>query len=175
MKKRKIFTLRGEYGTFTKNLTRSQYMVVTHDYDNIIKILHICGTKPLAINWLAAIIETPEVKEVIKKFQDLDNGEGFCKITSRGVMSSDIFFKSSYKLKGEDIITKKHLLIHVTEHGKIDGDLHYLTAQELVELANYFGIETLEARKECLEESKTQYYNCEELDSSYHTPSKIEL
>lgn len=175
MKIRKIFTLRGEEGTFTKNVTRSQYMVIVNDHNNIIKVLHICGTKPLAINWLAAIIEIPEVKETIKRFQDYDSDNSYCKITSRGVMSTDIFFKSSYKLKGEDIITKNHLLIHVTEHGKIDGDLHYFTTRELVELANYFGIETLEARKECLEESKTQYYNCEEIDSSYHTPSGIEL
>ena len=108
-----------------------------------VRLLHLGGLMPNARAFVAAIVDCPNIKEVLMKYQqsyDFEIEHLYSFNNYEGITGCyDIIVKNGNKVDGMDLISRKFLM-HVTMYDKIDCKEFNFTIREVFQLADFFDV-----------------------------------
>ena len=143
-----------------------------------IRLLHLGGLMPNARAFVAAIVDCPNIKEVLMKYQqsyDFEIEHLYSFNNYEGITGCyDIIVKNGNKIDGMDLISRKFLM-HVTMYDKIDCKEFNFTIREVFQLADYFDVLQRDERTSVLEENKVKFIEAETIDDSFGKLPTIEF
>ena len=143
-----------------------------------VRLLHLGGLMPNARAFVAAIVDCPNIKEVLMKYQqsyDFEIEHLYSFNNYEGITGCyDIIVKNGNKVDGMDLISRKFLM-HVTMYDKIDCKEFNFTIREVFQLADFFGVLQRDERTSVLEENKVKFIEAETIDDSFGKLPTIEF
>ena len=143
-----------------------------------VRLLHLGGLMPNARAFVAAIVDCPNIKEVLMKYQqsyDFKIEHLYSFNNYEGITGCyDIIVKNGNKVDGMDLISRKFLM-HVTMYDKIDCKEFNFTIREVFQLADYFDVLQRDERTSVLEENKVKFIEAETIDDSFGKLPTIEF
>ena len=143
-----------------------------------IRLLHLGGLMPNARAFVAAIVDCPNIKEVLMNYQqsyDFEIEHLYSFNNYEGITGCyDIIVKNGNKIDGMDLISRKFLM-HVTMYDKIDCKEFNFTIREVFQLADYFDVLQRDERTSVLEENKVKFIEAETIDDSFGKLPTIEF
>ncbi len=143
-----------------------------------VRLLHLGGLMPNARAFVAAIVDCPNIKEVLMKYQqsyDFEIEHLYSFNNYEGITGCyDIIVKNGNKVDGMDLISRKFLM-HVTMYDKIDCKEFNFTIREVFQLADYFDVLQRDERTSVLEENKVKFIEAETIDDSFGKLPTIEF
>ena len=143
-----------------------------------IRLLHLGGLMPNARAFVAAIVDCPNIKEVLMNYQqsyDFEIEHLYSFNNYEGITGCyDIIVKNGNKIDGMDLISRKFLM-HVTMYDKIDCKEFNFTIREVFQLADFFDVLHCNERTKLLEESKVKFTEAETIDDSFGKLPTIEF
>ena len=143
-----------------------------------VRLLHLGGLMPNARAFVAAIVDCPNIKEVLMKYQqsyDFEIEHLYSFNNYEGITGCyDIIVKNGNKVDGMDLISRKFLM-HVTMYDKIDCKEFNFTIREVFQLADYFDVLQRDERISVLEENKVKFIEAETIDDSFGKLPTIEF
>lgn len=143
-----------------------------------VRLLHLGGLMPNARAFVAAIVDCPNIKEVLMKYQqsyDFEIEHLYSFNNYEGITGCyDIIVKNGNKIDGMDLISRKFLM-HVTMYDKIDCKEFNFTIREVFQLADYFDVLQRDERTSVLEENKVKFIEAETIDDSFGKLPTIEF
>lgn len=143
-----------------------------------VRLLHLGGLMPNARAFVAAIVDCPNIKEVLMKYQqsyDFEIEHLYSFNNYEGITGCyDIIVKNGNRVDGMDLISRKFLM-HVTMYDKIDCKEFNFTIREVFQLADYFDVLQRDERTSVLEENKVKFIEAETIDDSFGKLPTIEF
>lgn len=143
-----------------------------------IRLLHLGGLMPNARAFVAAIVDCPNIKEVLMNYQqsyDFEIEHLYSFNNYEGITGCyDIIVKNGNKIDGMDLISRKFLM-HVTMYDKIDCKEFNFTIREVFQLADFFDVLHCNERTKLLEDNNVKFIESETIDDSFGKLPTIEF